>query len=221
MSCEFSAFRLGLFLFAVKMSSHQTSVKTRSSKCRHFCYLFDTHNYCPTCRESGKGDDPCVTNHSLLAISCDSFSEEQQIKIKHRRWYIRKQKASDPNTSKDYLDLLGDNGDAFSGSQADLEGATKKLFSSPLRPQTLHFESLSLKTPQTVPPTPGTVLVLQDKIESRLEKSPGNTFNIQLKQEMGGFQASMLEAMKSRRDEMISIKKASQVGCSSDIRLCS
>ena len=66
------------------MSSHQTSAKVRSSKCRHFCFPFDSHNYCPTCRESGKGDNPCVTNQSSCNI-CASFSEEQQIKIKLRR----------------------------------------------------------------------------------------------------------------------------------------
>ena len=71
-----------------KMSSHQASVKARSSKCRHFCYPFDTHNYCPTCRESGKEDDRCVSNQSPCNI-CESFSEEQQIKIKHRRQYVR------------------------------------------------------------------------------------------------------------------------------------
>ena len=92
------------------------------------------------------------------------------------------------------MDLLGDNVETFSGSQADLEGAA--LFSPPPHPQPLHFKSLSLKTPQTVPPTPGTAL--QNKIESRLEKSLGNQFNIQLQQEMGVFQASMLEAMKSK-----------------------
>ena len=93
---------------AVKMSSHQTSAKPRSSKCRHFCFLFDTHNYCPTCRESGKGDDPCVTNESPCNI-CANFTEEQRIKIKHRHRYVRKQKVSDPcNTSKDDdPDLLG------------------------------------------------------------------------------------------------------------------
>ena len=84
--------------------------------------------------------------------------------------YVRKQKASDPcNTSKDDdLDLLGDDVETFSGSQADLKGAADNLFSSPPRPQSLCFESLSLKTPQTVPPTPGTAL--QNNIESRLEK---------------------------------------------------
>ena len=84
----------------------------------------------------------------------------------------------------------------------------KNLISSPPRLQPLRFESLSLKTPQTVPPTPGTAL--QNKIESRLEKSLGSTFNIQLKQEVGVFQASMLEAMKSLRDKMLSFKKGSK-----------
>ena len=141
---------------------------------------------CPTCRDSGKGDDPCVTNQSPCNI-CANFSEEQQIKIKHRRRYVRKQKASDPcNTSKDDdLDLLGDDVEAFSGSQADLEGAADNLFSSMPRPQPLCFESLSLKTPQTVSPTPGTAL--QNKIESRLEKSLGNQFNIKTLTTNGGF----------------------------------
>ena len=94
------------------MSFHQTTAKARSSKCHHFCFPFDSHNYYPTCRESGKGDNPCVTNESPCNI-CVSFSEEQQIKIKHGRQYVRKQKSSDPcNTSKeDDLDLLGDDRD--------------------------------------------------------------------------------------------------------------
>ena len=148
---------------AVKISSHQTSAKPRSAKCRHFCFLFDTHNYCPTCRESGKGDDPCVTNQSPCNI-CANFCEEQQIKIKHRRRYVRKQKSLDPcNTSKDDdLDLM-----------------------------TWRRQSRLQK-------------------ERRLEKSLGNQFNIQLKQQMGVFQSSMLEAMKSLRDEMHSMKKASE-----------
>ena len=39
------------------------------------------------------------------------------------------------NTSKDDdLDLLGDDMEAFSGSQADLEGAAENIFLSPPRP---------------------------------------------------------------------------------------
>ena len=79
----------------------------------------------------------------------------------------------------------------------------KTYFHQPLR-----FESLSLRTPQTVPPTPSTAL--QNKIESKVEKSLGNQFNIQLQQQMGVFQVSMLEAMKSLREQMQSMKKASE-----------
>ena len=83
---------------------------------------------------------------------------------------------------------------------------SSSLFSSP--PPPLRFESLSLKTPQTVPPTPGTAL--QNKIESRLEKSLGNQFNIQLQQQMSVFQVSVLEAIMTLRDEMQSMKKTSE-----------
>ena len=107
-----------------------SSNKSRSSKCRHFCFIFDTHNFCPTGREARKGDDPCVTNEKLCNIY-SAFTEEQLIKIKHRRRYVRKQKVSDIcNTSKDDdLDLLGDDVEAFSGSQADLEGAAEIFLS--------------------------------------------------------------------------------------------
>ena len=194
------------------MSSHQTSAKPRSSKCRHFCFSFDLHNYCPTCRESGKGDDLCVTNEGPCQI-CQALSSEEHAKIKNRRRYTRKVKP-DQNTSKDDLDLLGDDEDSFSGIQADLEGAADILFSSPPRPQPFRFEPLSNKTPKTVPPTPGTAL--QNKIETNLPKSLGSTFNIQLKQEMGVFQASMLDAMKSLRDEMLALKNKSDVDKTSD-----
>ena len=180
--------------------------KPRSLKCRHFCLPFDNHNYCPSCRKANRGDDPsiCVTLESPCDI-CSGFSDEQMQKIKNRKRYVRKQK---PVTSKDdELDLLGDEDvESFTGSQADLEGAADNLFASPPCPQPLRFKSLSLKTPaKTVPPTPGTAL--QQKIESKLEKSLGSEFNIQLQQQMVVFQVSMLEAMKCLRDEFQSFKK--------------
>ena len=75
------------------------------------------------------------------------------------------------DTSKeDEPNLLGDEDvEAFSGSQADVEGAAENLFASPPRRQPLHFETLSLKTPVTVPPTPGTTL--HQRIEFKLEKA--------------------------------------------------
>ena len=57
------------------------------------------------------------------------FQFSQLLPYKQGIWqrgrYVRKQKASDPcNTSTDDdLDLLGDDVETFSGSQADLEGA--------------------------------------------------------------------------------------------------
>ena len=97
--------------------------------------------------------------------------------------------------------------DSFSGSNRDLESAADNLFTSPPRPQPLPFSSLSLKTPaKTVPPTPGTAL--QQKIESNLEKSLSNTLNIHLQQQMGSFQASLLEAFQSPRKELTTKNQA-------------
>ena len=146
------------------MSIHQANKdKLRALKCRHFCFSFDIHNFCPTCREAGKGDDPCVTFETPCQI-CTSFSDEQLQKIQNRKRYLKKQKAA-TSSKDDELDLLGEgDGDSFTGSNADLESAADNLFTSPPRPQPLAFSSLSLKTPaKTVPPTP----VLLCKIKSR------------------------------------------------------
>ena len=153
------------------MSSHQTNKdKPRSAKCRHFCFSFDTHNYCPTCRESGKDDDLCVTFESPCGL-CAAFTEEQLIKITHRKCYVKKQKR---DTNKDdELDLLGDEHfESFTGSHADFESAADNLFTSSPRPQPLPFESLSIKTPaKSVPPIPGTAF--QQKIESKRNRKGG------------------------------------------------
>ena len=176
---EFSSVQALIYVFLLhfKMSAHQTNKdKPRSSKCRHFCFAFDAHNYCPTCRESGKGDDPCVMFETPCQI-CASFTEEQLNKIAQRKHYVKKQKRDTTSSKDDELDLLGDDVDSFSGSHPDLESAADNLFTSPPHPQPLPFSSLSIKTPaKTVPPTPGTAL--QQKIKSNLEKSLGNTLNI-------------------------------------------
>ena len=94
------------------------------------------------------------------------------------------------------LDPLGDNSvESFAGSQAELQVAARRLFTSLPRLQPLAFEALSLETPaKTVPPTPGTAL--QQKLESKLEKSLGSQLDIQLDQKMGAFQASILRCSK-------------------------
>ena len=158
------------------MSSHQSSKdKPRTAKCNHFCHPFGVHNYCPTCREAGKEDDPCVTLISPCDI-CSAFREEQLTKITHRKHYT---KSADKKSDKD-LDskLLGDNSiESFGGSQAELEVAVYRLFTSPPRPQPLSFEALSLHTPaRTIPPTPGTILQL--KVQANLEKTLSSRFDI-------------------------------------------
>ena len=195
------------------MSSQQSNKdKLRLNKCKHFCFRFDVHNYSPTCRESGKGDDPCVTFETPCPI-CASFTEEQMQKIAQRKRYIRKQNGNTVSSKDDELDLLGDDVESFTGTDADLETAADNLFTSPPHPQLLPFSSLSLKTPaKTVPPTPGTAL--QQKIESNLEKSLGNTLNLHLQQQMGLSQASMLEAFQSLRNELSSKKQVVQTSAS-------
>ena len=69
------------------------------------------------------------------------------LKISQRKRYIKKQNR-DTASSKDELDLLGDDVDSFTGSHADLESAADNLFTSPPRPQPLPFSSLSIKHQQ-------------------------------------------------------------------------
>ena len=68
-----------------------------------------------------------MKSHAIFALV---LLKNSLLKIKHRRRYVRKQKVSNTcNTSKDDdLDLLADDVEAFSGSQADLEGAAENLF---------------------------------------------------------------------------------------------
>ena len=178
------------------MSSHQSNKDQPCAfKCRHFCHPFDSHNYCPTCREAGKGEDPCVTFISPCEI-CASFTEEQLTKRTHRRRYVKMSDNKKADKNDEDLDPLGDNSvESFAGSQAELQVAAERLFTSLPRLQPLAFEALSLETPaKTFPPTPGTAL--QQKLESKLEKSLGSQLDIQLDQKMGTFQASILRCSK-------------------------
>ena len=129
------------------MSLHQANKdKPRAQKCRHFCFSFDNHNYCPTCREAGKGDDPCVTFETPCQI-CTSLTDEQLQKIQNRKRYLKKQKVE--TSSKDELDLLGEgDGDSFTGSNADLESAADNLFTSPPPSSTSRLQFFIFKDPK-------------------------------------------------------------------------
>ena len=126
---------------------------------------------------------------------CSSFPEEQNLKIKNRRRYDRKQKL---DLSKDNLDLLGnlDLEEVFSGSHEHLEN-TPQQYSSPPRPQYLCLQALSIKTPHNVSPTLGTAL------QHKIKKSLGFTVE----------HPPIMETLQSLRDKIKSVKKHnSEVG---------
>ena len=138
------------------------------------------------------------------------FTDEQLAKITHRKRYSKK---SDKNKAEDIAsELLGDNtSESYGGSHAELEVAANHLFTSPPRRQPLSFEALSLRTPaRTVPPTPGTAL--QQNVQANLEKSLSSRLDIQMDKKMAVFQASMLEAFNSlREDFQKSLQKQGEV----------
>ena len=68
-----------------------------------------------------------------------------------------------------------------------------------LSPLPLRLCHIKLQQNLSPPPTPGSAL--QQKIESKLEQSLESRLDIQLEQKMGIFQANMLEAMKSLRED--------------------
>ena len=82
--------------------SSQDKVKNgprKSSFCGHFMAEWESHHYCPKCRDDLKGDDPCVK--STECTICSAFSEEQKKKIRNRNGYKSKK---DQGSS-----LFGDN----------------------------------------------------------------------------------------------------------------
>ena len=127
---------------------------------------------------------------------CASFTEEQKQKIINRKRYVKKDKAGVSDVSKDESEFLGepDQGDIFEGSLQELEQAARSIYQSPPKPsnvvlrdprvQVLGLANLSLRTPQHVPETPGTVL------QWRIEKSLGDQFQ----EQMSSFQRSMMDA---------------------------
>ena len=96
------------------MSTASAGNRSRALKCHHFCNPWDLHNYCPTCRESSKGDDYCVTGKGKCMV-CASFTEEQKQRIINRKQYVKKDKAGVSDVSKDESELMGepDQGDIF------------------------------------------------------------------------------------------------------------
>ena len=86
------------------MSTASSGNRSRVLKCRHFCNPWDLHNYCPTCRESSKGDNYCVTGKGKC-MECVSFIEEQKEKIINRKRYVKKDINPHPNPAMSYWEI--------------------------------------------------------------------------------------------------------------------
>ena len=142
---------------------------------------------------------------------CASFTEEQKQKIINRKRYVEKDKAGVSDISKDESEFLGepDQGDIFEGSQQELEQAAQSIYQSPPKPsnvmlghpraRVLGLDNLSLRIPQHVPETPGTML------QRRIEKSLGDQFQ----EQMGSFQRSMMDAF-NKLAATVTVSKQSQ-----------
>ena len=160
------------------MSLHQTNKdKPRALKCHHFCFSFNLHNYCPTCREAGKDDDPCVTFETPCDI-CASFTDDQMKKIQHRKRYLKNKKRKLVLKIMNLIFwAMGIPTLAQMQSNADLERAAGKLFTSPPPPPILSplLSVLYLLKHQPNLSHPPQVLSYNKKLKQIL-KIPGKFF---------------------------------------------
>ena len=65
-------------------TSRKHADKPKAKACGHWINPWDSHAYCPTCRESGNArgklpGDPCMQGHPCQI--CESFSADQKDKI--------------------------------------------------------------------------------------------------------------------------------------------
>ena len=199
------------------MSLHQTNKdKPRAQKCRHFCFSFDLHNYCPTCREAGKGDDPCVTFETPCDI-CASFTDEQMKKIQHRNRYLKNKRRKLVLKIMNSIFWAKATG-IPSLAQMQMSRVLLTIFlpHPPPPPVLRHLPSvLYLSKHQPSLSHPPQIQLYNKKFSfttkkysftTNLEKSLGYSLNIHLQQQMGSFQASMLEAFQSLREELTAKK---------------
>ena len=130
---------------SVKQITRRHSDKPKAKACGHFINPFDSHVYCPSCRESGtvrakQQGDPCMLGQPCPI--CQSFSQEQLDKIANRRKY---QKKSRPSTHRP--DLSGDLETAESDISISAEKeATLLDLSEEAQPQAEHTQEPLVQT---------------------------------------------------------------------------
>ena len=109
--------------------------------CRHFMSDWDSHNYCPSCRDKGKGDDVCVKEKPEDCYIYLQFSSEQLKKLKARK--IQRKAKENNNISKELEDsLLGTDSVSSETSGSNIQSSTSNSSSDPLQLILAKLESM-------------------------------------------------------------------------------
>ena len=75
----------------------------QASGCCHFMVDWDSHHYCPSCRDKGEGDDVCVVKKQEDCYICLQFTPEQLKKLKGKKV---QHKINEGSISKELEDSL-------------------------------------------------------------------------------------------------------------------
>ena len=182
------------------MSSHRLDAnKPKSLKCHHFCFKFDLHNYCPTCREAGKGDDPCVTQEGPCKV-CSSLTEEQNFKIKIENVTLESLNSTLLKTSLIFSGML---------KAVIFSWVLIKNSSQLVNNYTLHLlhNLLVCKVGKLLKTAPKLSSHTRYSTSTKIEQNLGSQLNIQLQKQTGVFQAAIMQTLQSVRDELKAAKQ--------------
>ena len=109
--------------------------------CRHFMSDWDSHNYCPSCRDKGKGDDVCVKEKPEDCYICLQFSSEQLKKLKARK--IQRKAKENNSIFKELEDsLLGTDSVSSETSTSNIQSSSSNSSSDPLQLILAKLESM-------------------------------------------------------------------------------
>ena len=101
----------------------------QASGCRHFMGDWDSHHYCPSCRDKGKGDDDCVVEKQEDCYICLQFTPEQVKKMKAKKV---QHKIKEVSISKELEDsLLGVDSSNFTSTTSSTTNLSVSVASAP------------------------------------------------------------------------------------------
>ena len=75
----------------------------QASGCHYFMADWDSHHYCPSCRDKGKGDDVCVVEKQEDCYICLQFTLDQVKKLKAKKVLRKIKEGSMPKELEDSL----------------------------------------------------------------------------------------------------------------------